>query len=126
MGKGWKIFHPYEGIKSVVLCRGERPPGGVKKFPGGREPLHVLQHGKFLDVNVALPNVMPVLTLRRYMLFGLVPVDMEVRIKLLKILQAEFESEYKHSGVQLELEAGAHAGIFKVVAEILRKIFCSH
>ena len=32
----------------VVFNRGERAcPGGVNKFPGGREPLRALQHGKF-------------------------------------------------------------------------------
>ena len=51
-----------------------------KKFPGGREPLPALQHGKFLNGNVSLPNVTPVRILRRYMLCGLVPAEMEVRV----------------------------------------------
>jgi len=63
----------------------------VKKVSGGREPLHVLQHGKFLKWNVYLPNVTPVLVLRRYMLFGLVPAEMEVGVTFLEIFQAEFE-----------------------------------
>jgi len=80
----------------VVLNR-----AGVKKFLGAREPLHTLQHRKVLNGNVSLSNVMPVLILRRYMLFGLVPAEMEVRIKYLEISQAEFESARKHSGAQL-------------------------
>ena len=36
----------------VVLNR-----GGVQQFPGGRVPLHALQHGKFFNGNVSLPNV---------------------------------------------------------------------
>jgi len=43
-----------------------------------------------------------VLILRRYMLFGLVPAELEVGAKYLEILQAEFESACKHSGAQLE------------------------
>jgi len=35
------------------------------------------------------------------MLFGLVPAEMEVRIKYLEISQAEFECACKHSGAQL-------------------------
>ena len=66
--------------------------GGVKKFPGGREPLRALQHRKFLNGDVSLSNVTPVLILRRYMLFGLVLVEMEVGAKYIEILQAEFES----------------------------------
>ena len=38
-----------------------------------------------------LPNVTPVLSLRRYMLFGLVSSEIEVGVKFLEILQAEFE-----------------------------------
>jgi len=75
---------------------------GVKKFPGRCETLHALQHGKFLGGNVSLPNVMPVTILSHYMLLGLVPEEMEVRVKFLKILQAEFDPAYKRSGVQLE------------------------
>ena len=83
-------------FRSVVLNR-----GCVKKFPGGREPLHALQHRKFLNGNVSLSNVTPMLILRRYMLSGLVPAEMEVGVKYLEILQAEFESACKHSGAQL-------------------------
>jgi len=43
--------------------------GGMKKFSGGREPLHALQHGKFLNENVYLRNVTPGRILRHYMLF---------------------------------------------------------
>jgi len=86
----------------VVLNRkGRVPQGGVKKFPGGCEPLHVLQLGKFLNGNVSFPNVAPVIILRRYMLFCFFSVEVEVGVKLLKMLQAEFEPAYKHSGAQL-------------------------
>jgi len=44
---------------------------------------------------------MPVLILRRYVLFGLVPAEMEVGVKYLEILQAEFETACKHLGAQL-------------------------
>jgi len=37
-----------------------------------------------------------VLILRNYMLFDLVPEEMEVGVKYVKILQAEFESACKH------------------------------
>jgi len=37
------------------------------------------------------PNVVPVGILRRYMLFGLVPEEMGVRVKFLEVLQAEIE-----------------------------------
>jgi len=80
----------------VVLNR-----GGVKKFLVEREPLHALQHRTFLNGNVSLSNVTPVLILRRYMLFGLVPAEMGVGIKYLEILLAEFESVYKHPRAQL-------------------------
>jgi len=57
--------------KAVVLNQGGAPPqGGVKKFLGGSEPLHALQHRKILNGNVSLSNVTPVLILRRYVLFG--------------------------------------------------------
>jgi len=36
-----------------------------------------------------LLNVTPVLILRRYVLFGLVPAEMEVGVKYLEILQAD-------------------------------------
>jgi len=81
---------------AVVLNRGARPPQeGVKKFPGGREPLHALQHGKFLNGIVCLPNVMPVLILRRYVLFGLIPEEMEVGVKFLEMLQTEFKQTFR-------------------------------
>ena len=76
---------------TVVLNWEARPPGGVKKFLGGREPLHALQHRKFLNGNVSLLNVTPVLILRGKVLFGLVPAEMEVEVKYLEILQDEFE-----------------------------------
>jgi len=50
---------------------------------------------------VSLLNVTPVLLLRRCVLFGLIPAEMEVGVKYLVILQAEFESACKHSGAQL-------------------------
>jgi len=34
---------------------------------------------------------MPVLILRHYMLFGLVPAEVEIGVKFLEILQANFE-----------------------------------
>jgi len=70
---------------------------GFKKFPGERKLLHALHYRKFLNENVSLPNVMPLLILRRYMLFCLLPAEMEVRVKFLEILQAEYEPAYKHS-----------------------------
>ena len=75
----------------MVLNRGDAPSGGVKKFSVGREPFHALQHGKFLKGNVNLSNVTTVRISRRYMLFGLVPAEMEVRVKFLEIFPAEFE-----------------------------------
>jgi len=50
----------------LLTGEGRVTPGGVKKFSGGREPLRALQHGKFLNGNVHLPNVTPVRMLRRY------------------------------------------------------------
>jgi len=50
---------------------------------------------------VSLSNVTPVLILRRYMLFGFVPAEMEVGVKYLEILQAEFDAACKHSWAQL-------------------------
>ena len=41
---------------------------------------------------MSLLNVTPVLILRRYVLFGLVPAEMEAKVKYLEMLQAEFES----------------------------------
>jgi len=79
-------------FRAVVLNRGGAPlRGGLEKSFRGREPLHALQHGKFLKWNVYLANVTPVLILRRYMLFGLVPAEMEVGVKFLEIIQAEFK-----------------------------------
>ena len=46
-------------------------------------------------------KTLPVLILRRYMLFGLVPAEMEFGVKYIEILQDEFESACKHSGAQL-------------------------
>jgi len=63
----------------------------VLNWGRGREPLHALQHGKFLNGSVYLPNVTPVRILRRYMLFGLVPAEIEVGVKFLENFQAEFE-----------------------------------
>jgi len=60
-----------------------------------------MQHRKILNGNVSLLNVTSVLILRRYVLFGLVPAKMEVRVKYLEILQAKFESACKHSGAQI-------------------------
>jgi len=88
----------------VVLNRG----GRQEISTGAREPLHALQHRKFLNGHVSLLNVTPVLLLRRYVLFGLVPAEMEVGVKYLEILQAEFESAYKHSGAQLGGLFGRH------------------
>ena len=74
----------------MVLNRGGAPTqGGVKKFLGGRGPLDSLQHGKVLNGNAYLPNVTPVLILRRYMLFGLVPEEMRVGVKFPEVLQAK-------------------------------------
>jgi len=70
---------------------------GVQEISRERELLHALHHGKFLNGNVSLPNVMPLLLLRRYMVFCLVPAEMEVRVKFLEFLQAEYEPAYKHS-----------------------------
>ena len=79
-------------LEQWFLTRGARPlRGGVNKFPGGREPLHALQHRKILNGNVSLSNVTPVLILRRYMLFGLVSAEMEVGVKYLEILQANIQ-----------------------------------
>ena len=89
---------PYS--QSVVLNR-----GGVR----GHESLHALQNRKILNGNVSLLNITPVLILRRYVLFGLVPAEMEVGVKYLEILQAEFESACKHSGAQLGGLISRHA-----------------
>jgi len=59
------VSPPQPCFRTVVLNR-----RGVKKFLGGREPLHALQQRKILNGNVSLSNVTPVLILRRYVLFG--------------------------------------------------------
>jgi len=88
----------FSQLRAVVLNRRGAPPqGGVKKFLGGREPLHDLQHRKFLNGNVSLSNVTPVLILRRYALFGLVPAEMEVGVKYLEILRDELSL---HANIQ--------------------------
>ena len=69
------------------LTGGGAPQGGVNKFSGGREPLHALKHGKFLNRNASLPNVTLVRILRRSMFFGLVPAKMEVGVKFLEIFR---------------------------------------
>ena len=59
-------------------------------------------HQWFLTRGVrALPNVTPVLILRRYMWLGLVPAEIEAGVKFLEILQTEFEPAYKYSWVLL-------------------------
>jgi len=55
---------------------------------------------------------MPMLILRCYIMFGLVPAEMEVGVKFLEILQTEFEPEYKHS-------RGALGGLFSQHAKSL-------
>jgi len=87
----------------VVLNRGRQ------EISRGREPVHALQHRTFLNGNVSLSNVTTVLILRRYMLFALVPAEMEVGVKYLEILLAEFESACKHSGAQLGRLFSGHA-----------------
>jgi len=52
---------------------------------------------------------MPVLILHCCMLFGLVLAEMEVGVKFLEILQAEFEPACKHSGAQLGVLLSRHA-----------------
>jgi len=52
-------------------------------------------------LNVSLLKFTPMLILRRYVLFVLVPAEMEVGVMYLEILQAEFESACKYSGAQL-------------------------
>ena len=46
------------------------------------------------------------------MLFGLVPAEMEVGVKYLEILQAEFESACKQAGAQLAGLFSRHAKSF--------------
>jgi len=50
----------------------------------GGEPLNALQHGKFFNGNVYIPNLTPVRIFRRYMLFGLVPEGVGVGLAFLK------------------------------------------
>ena len=83
--------------------------GGVKKFLGGREPLHALQHRKFVNGNVSLLNVTPCSIYAATFYLVLVLAEMEVGVKYLEILQAEFESAYKHSGAQLGGLLSRHA-----------------
>ena len=59
----------------------------MNKFSGEREPLHALKHGKFLNRNASIPNVALVRILRRSMLFGLVPAEMEVGVEFLEIFR---------------------------------------
>jgi len=48
--------------KAVVLNR-----GGVKKFPGEREPSHALQHGKLFELGCVPSKRYASPTLRRFM-----------------------------------------------------------
>jgi len=53
-------------FRTMVLNRGGAPPREESRnFHGGRELLSALQHGTILNRNVSLPNVTPVLILRR-------------------------------------------------------------
>jgi len=62
-------------------------PGRREKISRGARALtcSTLQHGKFLNGNVYLPKFTPMLILRRYTLFGLVPAEMEVGVTLVVI-----------------------------------------
>jgi len=43
----FEVSRPFSyTTKPVVFNLGARHPGGVNKFPGEREPLRALQHGK--------------------------------------------------------------------------------
>jgi len=75
---------------------GEGGREGISKFSEGREPLHCLQHGEFLNGNVYLLKFTQALILLFYLLFGLVPAKMEVGVKFLEILLTDFESLYKY------------------------------
>ena len=75
--------------------------GNENSDAGRRFSTPALQHGKFLNGNVSVPNVTPVLILRRYMLFGFVTAKMGIGVKDLERLQAEFEPAYKYSRAQL-------------------------
>jgi len=61
----------------------------------------MLYNRTFLNGIVSLSNITPVLILCRYVLFGLVPSELEVRVKYLEILQAKFKSVCKHSQAQV-------------------------
>jgi len=98
-----------KALKQWFLTEGRALQGGVKKFPRGREPLHALQHGKALKGNVSLPSATPVMILRRYILLGLLPADIDVGVKFLEILQAGFELAYKHLGAQRRRVFSRHA-----------------
>jgi len=58
-----------------------------------------LQHREISNGIVSYSNVTPVLISRCYVLFGLVPAEMEVGVKYLEILLVEFESACKQAGV---------------------------
>jgi len=91
----------------VVLNRG----GHQEISRGGTNP-YKLYNRTFLNRIVSLSNVTPVLILRRYVLFGLVPSEMEVRVKHLEILHAKFESVCKHSEAQVGGLFSRHAKSF--------------
>ena len=69
----------------------------------------MLYNRKFLNGNVSLSNVTPVLILRCYMLFDILPAEMGVGVKYLEILQAEFKPACKYSGLQLGGLLSRHA-----------------
>jgi len=88
---------------AVVLKRGH----GCQEISRGALTLDALQHGKFLNRNVSLPNVTQVLIFHPK--YYLVPTDMEVDVKFLGILQAEFVPTCKHSGAKLGELISRHA-----------------
>jgi len=100
-GKNGELSPSGYSLHQWFLTGGARPPGGCQEISRGRKTLHATQHRIFLNGDVSLSNVTTVLLLRRYMLFGLVPAEMEVGVKYLEILLAEFEFTCKHSGAQL-------------------------
>jgi len=61
-------------LEQWFLTGETRPPGGRQEISSGAQALTCSTVWKLLNGNVFLPNVAPVLILRRYMLFGLVPV----------------------------------------------------
>jgi len=96
----------------AVLNWGGAPSQGDQKISrGGVSPTCSTTWNVF-EWNVPLPNVTPVLILRPYMLFGLVPEEMEVVFKFCEILQAEFEPACKHSGAKLGGFFSRHAKSF--------------